>query len=59
MIYKIVRLDGKEDDLTSQIFSNYTEAYDLLDKTYGDLCCSDADYEDINYYDIVEGKIEQ
>ena len=59
MFYKIVRIDGKEDDLTSQIFSNYTEAYDLLDKTYGDLCCSDADYEDINYYDIVEGKIEQ
>ena len=54
MIYKIVRIDGKEDDLTSQTFSNYANAYDLLDKIYGDLCCSDADYEDINYYDIVE-----
>ncbi len=55
MIYKIVRSDGKEDDVTSQIFSNYAEAYDLLDEIYGDMCCSDADYEDNNYYDIVEG----
>ena len=57
MIYKIVRIDGKEDDVTSQTFSNYEDAYDLLDKIYGDICCSDADYEDINYYDIIEGKI--
>ena len=56
MNYKIVRIDGKEDDVTSQTFSNYEDAYDLLDKLYGDICCSDADYEDINYYDIVESK---
>ena len=55
MKYRIVRLDGKEDDITSQIFSNYTDAYDLLEEIYGDICCSDADYEDITYYDIVEG----
>ena len=54
MIYKIVRIDGKKDNLTSQIFSNYSDAYDSLDKMYGDICCSDADYEDIIYYDIVE-----
>ena len=54
MIYKIVRIDGKEDDITSQTFSNYADAYDLLEKVYGDICCSDADYEDITYYDIVE-----
>ena len=54
MIYKIVRIDGKEDSVTSQTFSNYADAYDLLDKIYGDICCSDADYEDITYYDIVE-----
>ena len=59
MIYKIVRIDGKEDALTSQTFSNYADAYDFLEKIYGDICCSDTDYEDINYYDIVEGKIEQ
>ena len=54
MIYKFVRIDGKEDDLTSQTYSSYTDAYDLLDKLYGDICCSDADCEDINFYDIVE-----
>ena len=54
MIYKIVRIDGKEDDITSNTFSNYADAYDLLEKIYGDICCSDADYEDITYYDILE-----
>ena len=54
MIYKIVRIDGKEDDVTSQTFSNYADAYDLLDKIYEKICCSDADYGDIIYYDIVE-----
>ena len=54
MIYKILRIDGKEDDLTLQTFTNYEDAYDLLDKKYGDICCSDADYKDINYYNIVE-----
>ena len=58
MIYKIIRIDGKEDDVTSQTFSNYADAYDLLDKIYGDRCCSDADYEDINFYDIVEAQIQ-
>ena len=56
MNYKIVRIDGKEDDVTSQTFSNFADAYDLLDEIYGDICCSDADYGDINYYDIVEDK---
>ena len=56
MIYKIVRFDGKEDDITSQTFSNYADAYDLLDKIYGDMCCSDADYEDRPYYEIIEVK---
>ena len=54
MIYKIIRLDGKDDKLTTQSFAKYSEAYDLLEKLYGDLCCSDADYGDIIYYDIVE-----
>ena len=54
MIYKIERIDGKEDDVTSRTFANYADAYDLLEKIYGDICCSDADYEDITYYDIVE-----
>ena len=54
MSYKIVRIDGKEDEVTTKTFTNYADAYDLLDKIYGNICCSDADYEDITYYDIVE-----
>jgi len=54
MNYKIVRIDGKEDDVTLQAFSNFADAYDLLDEIYGDTCCSDADYGDIIYYDIIE-----
>ena len=56
MYYKIIRLDGKQDKLTAQTFYNYSDAYDLLEKLYGDLCCSDADYGEITYYDIVENK---
>ena len=41
--------------VTFQTFLKYEDAYYLLEKIYGDTCSSDADYEDINYYDIVEG----
>ena len=54
MTYKLIRLDGKDDALTSQSFEKYSDAYDLLEELYSDLCCSDADYGDITYYDIVE-----
>ena len=54
MVFKITRIDGKDDKLTSQSFVKYADAYNLLDKIYGDLCCSDADDGDITYYDIVE-----
>ena len=54
MTYKIIRLDGKDDKLTCQSFERYSDAYDLLEELYGDSCCSDADYGDITYYDIVE-----
>ena len=54
MTYKIIRIDGKVDELTAQSFDNYSDAYDLLEELYRDLCCSDADYGDITYYDIVE-----
>ena len=54
MGYKIIRIDGGEDKITSHHFENYSEAYDLLNKIYGDSCCSDADYGNITYYDIVE-----
>mgnify|MGYP001113254537 CR=1 FL=1 len=54
MVYKIIRIDGGHDKLTSQVFNKYSDAYDLLEELYGDLCCSDADYENVTYYDIVE-----
>ena len=54
MGYKIVRIDGGNDKLTDQVFNQYKEAYDLLEEFYGDFCCSDADFGDITYYDIVE-----
>lgn len=54
MGYKIIRIDGKEDKITSYDFDNYRDAYELLERIYGDLCCSDADFGNITYYDIVE-----
>ena len=57
MTYKIIRIDGKDDELTAQSFDKYSDEYDLLEELYGDLCCSDADYGDIIYYDIVENNL--
>ena len=57
MTYRIIRIDGKNDELTAQSFDKYSDAYDLLEELYGDLCCSDADYGDITYYDIVENNL--
>ncbi len=54
MAYKIIRIDGKDDELTAQSFDKYSDAYDLLDELYGD---TDADYGDITYYDIVENNL--
>ena len=54
MPYKIIRIDGKDDELSDQSFKKYSDAYDLLEEIYGDLCCSDADYGDMIFYDIVE-----
>ena len=56
MRYRITRDDGEEDDITSQGFENYDDAYELLEEIYGDMCCSDAEYEDRPYYEIVEKK---
>jgi len=57
MTFKLIRIDGKDDKLTEKIFDNYSDAYDLLEELYGDLCCSDADYGNITYYDIVENNL--
>ena len=56
MKYRITRHDGEEDEVTAQEFENYDDAYELLEEIYGDMCCSDADYEDRPYYEIVEEK---
>ena len=36
MKYKIYRLDGIHDDITSNVFDNYDNAYDLLESIYSD-----------------------
>ena len=54
MTFRISRYDGEEDEITSQHFDNYDDAYDLLEAIYGDMCCSDADYEERPYYEIIE-----
>ena len=46
MIYKIKRIDGEIDEITTQSFQSYDEAYDLLANIYEDICCSNADYDD-------------
>ena len=56
MKYKIQRLYGETDDITTQSFKSYDEAYDLLANIYEDICCSDADYDDRPYYEIIEVK---
>ena len=52
MRYQITRTDGKADDITSQSFDTYDEAYDLVETVYQDICCSDADYDERPYYEI-------
>ena len=56
MKYQIKRADGESDDITTQSFQSYDEAYDLLAEIYEDICCSDADYGDRPYYEIIEIK---
>ena len=52
MQYQIERVDGENDEITSQSFQSYDEAYDLLANIYADVCCSDAAYDDRPYYEI-------
>ena len=56
MSYQIKRIDGEIDEITTQSFQNHDEAYDMLANIYEDLCCSDADYNDRPYYEIIEIK---
>ncbi len=54
MKFTIKRQDGVEDYITRQEFENFDDAYDVLEEIYADICCSDADYEDRPYYEIVQ-----
>ena len=54
MTYKIIRHDKEYDEITEQLFTTYDEAYDLLEEIYSDVCCSDADYGDRPYYEIIK-----
>ncbi|KGG12152.1 MULTISPECIES: hypothetical protein [Prochlorococcus] len=56
--FLIKREDGINDEVTNQEFDKYDDAYMLLEEICGDLCCSDADYEDRPYYEIVEEVID-
>lgn len=48
--YRIVRDDGQLDTIAGQVFSTYDAAYAVLERYYGDLCCSD----EREYYNIEE-----
>jgi hypothetical protein len=48
--YRIVRDDGISDGIAGQAFDSYDAAYAVLERYYGDLCCSD----DREYYSIEE-----
>jgi hypothetical protein len=48
--YRIVRDDGQRDTIAGQTFATYDAAYAVLERYYGDLCCSDGR----EYYRIEE-----
>lgn len=48
--YRIVRDDGLVDAIAGQSFASYDLAYGVLERYYGDLCCSD----EREYYSIEE-----
>jgi hypothetical protein len=48
--YCIVRDDGLRDTIAGQAFASYDEAYSVLERYYGDLCCGD----EREFYRIVE-----
>jgi hypothetical protein len=48
--YRIVRDDGELDTIAGQVFPTYDAAYAVLERHYGDLCCSD----EREYYRIKE-----
>lgn len=39
--FRIIRDDGISDAIAGQSFDSYNAAYAVLERYYGDLCCSD------------------
>jgi len=54
MAFFLKRFDGKKDLYTTKGFKTYEEAYDFLEKKIGQNCCSDTDFENDFYYNIIE-----
>ena len=54
MRFILKRIDGKEDFYMTKKFNTYEEAYDFLEKIIGDSCCSDTDFENNFYYNIIK-----
>ena len=50
------KIDGELDEIMTQSFQNYDETYNRLANIYEDLYCSDANYNDRPYYEIIEIK---
>ena len=48
--YRIVRDDGLRDAIAGGLFDSYDAAHAVLERYYGDLCCSD----ERQYYRIEE-----
>lgn len=46
--YRILRDDDQPDAIAGRVFTSYDAAYAVLERYYGDLCCSD----DREYYRI-------
>ena len=44
--FHLARTDGHEDQMTRRRFRSYDEAYDVLERYYGDFCCSDDERVD-------------
>jgi hypothetical protein len=51
--YRIVRDDGQLDSIAGQSFATYNEAYAVLERYYGGMCCSD----DREYYSVEEDSV--
>jgi len=52
--YKVKRVDSETDDIKTQLFQRYDMAYNLLANIHGNLCYSNAGYNDRPYYKIIK-----